>query len=154
MTIANTVLNTLQQNNMPYTIIAHPRTYTSKTTADTAHVPAERLAKAVVLAGDGGYVLAVIPSDRHVKLEAVSRKIGRQLALAPENRIATVFKDCDVGAIPPLGMAYGVPTLLDDSLMVQPDVFFEAGDHEELVQVKGDHFVSLLKDAQHGQFST
>jgi Ala-tRNA(Pro) deacylase len=77
----------------------------------------------------------------------------RKLALAGEDRIMRVFKDCAAGAIPPLGPAYGMKTILDDGLVALPEVYFEGGDHEELVRVDGEQFVRLLKDAPHGQFS-
>ena len=82
-----------------------------------------------------------------------SRRLGRSLEIVPENRVAPLFKDCDIGAIPPLGTAYGMETILDDSLVGQPEIYFEAGDHEELIRVGGEEFLRLLGEARHGQFS-
>ncbi len=44
-------------------------------------------------------------------------------------------------------------TYVDDSLMAQPDVYFEGGDHQELVHMSGEQFSQLMSDAGHGQFS-
>ncbi len=107
----------------------------------------------MVLIDDAGYVMAVIPSNRHLRVETLAKRMRRNLALAAENRIMTVFKDCATGAIPPLGPAYGMKTILDDSLVGLPEIYFEGGDHEDLVRVDGEQFVRLLKEAQHGQFS-
>ena len=153
MAIASTVLTYLQRNKIRYDIVAHPRTERSRDSAAISHVPADRMAKAVVLNDPRGYLMAVVPSDRHVKVDRLSKRFGRTFELASEDRIAPVFKDCDVGAIPPIGTAYGMETILDDSLVGLPEVYFEAGDHEELIRVDGDSFVRLLKDALHGQFS-
>ncbi len=153
MAIAHTVKDVLEKNRMEYSVIPHPRTQSSKESAGVARVLPERLAKAVVLNDDKGYVMVVIPSNRHVNVHTLSRKLGRVLALASEDRIAPVFKDCDVGAIPPLGPAYGMETMLDDTLVGQPEIYFEAGDHEELIRVEGEQFLALLKEARHGQFS-
>jgi Ala-tRNA(Pro) deacylase len=154
MAIASTVVDYLRRHAIPYAVVPHPRTITSREAASCAHVPANRLAKAVVFAADGGgYVMAVIPSDRHVGVQTLSRKLGRHLELVSEVRLKPVFKDCDPGAIPPLGPAYGMETILDDSLVGQPEIFFEAGDHEELIRVGGEEFVRLLAEARHGQFS-
>lgn len=153
MAIAKTVLNCLQQSRIPYAVLAHPRTQSSREILSAAHVPAERLAKAVVLTDGGHYLMVVLPGDRHVHVETLSRKLGRGLVIADEQRIASVFKDCEVGAIPPIGPAYGIDTILDDSLVGQPEIYFEAGDHEELIKVDGERFLSLLKAARHGQFS-
>jgi Ala-tRNA(Pro) deacylase len=44
-------------------------------------------------------------------------------------------------------------TILDDSLMSLPEVYFEAGDHQTLVRVKTRDFVGLLEGASHMPFS-
>ncbi|MGQ0546290.1 MAG: hypothetical protein ACT4P3_13285 [Betaproteobacteria bacterium] len=37
--------------------------------------------------------------------------------------------------------------------MSQPELYFEAGDHETLVRVKSSDFASLFEDAPHMAFS-
>ena len=61
-----------------------------------------------------GYLMAVLPGDRHLGVETLSKKLGRKLRLATESRLVPVFKACDPGAISPLGPAYGMQTVLDD----------------------------------------
>lgn len=153
MPVAKTVVSYLQSRQIPYTIVPHRRTMSSRETAEVAHVSAERLAKAVVFWDRQGYLMAVLPGDRHVGVEMLSDKLGRHLELAEESRIAPVFKDCDPGAIPPIGPAYGMETIVDDSLVGQPEIYFEAGDHEDLVCVEGEQFLRMLNQARHGQFS-
>lgn len=153
MTIAKTVADFLRKNHVSYSVVHHPRTHSTTETANAAHVPADRLAKAVVLMDGRGYLMGVIPGNRHVSIDTLSRKLGRHFVLAAEPWLAPIFKDCDLGAIPPIGPAYGVETILDDSLVGQPEVYFEAGDHQDLVRVDGERFLSLLKEARHGQFS-
>jgi len=65
-----------------------------------------------------------------------------------------LFDDCEPGAVPPLGPAYGIETLLDESLTSVADVFFEAGDHELLVHLRGEIFQALLRGARRGYYST
>lgn len=153
MPIAKTVNDYLQKHRVAYSVVPHTRTFSSKDSAQRAHVRPERLAKAVVLIGRGGYVMVVVPGDRHVEVHALSHKLGRELALVPETSLPALFKDCAPGAIPPIGPAYGMETIVDDSLVGQPEVYFEAGDHEELIRVDGEQFLRLLSEARHGQFS-
>ena len=40
-----------------------------------------------------------------------------------------LFDDCEFGAVPPVGAAYGLPVLLDESLDGASELHFEAGDH-------------------------
>ena len=41
---------------------------------------------------------------------------------------------------------------MDDSLAEQPEIYFEAGDHERLIRVSGEGFESLMGDVQHSYF--
>jgi len=73
--------------------------------------------------------------------------------LASEEEVSSLFADCDIGAVPPIGSAYDVPVVLDESLDDASDVYFEGGDHKTLVHVSGPNFRSLLKDARIARFS-
>ena len=151
--IPKTVVDYLQRNRVSYSVVPHRRSATTREAADHSHLLPDRVAKAVVLRDRRGYVMAVLPADRHVMLETLSEKLGRELQLVNEDRFAPVFRDCDPGAIPPLGPAYGMETILDDSLVGQPEVYFEAGDHEDMIRVNGEQFLHLLREARHAQFS-
>jgi Ala-tRNA(Pro) deacylase len=52
-----------------------------------------------------------------------------------------------------LGQAYGLMVLVDETLLDQDEIYFEAGDHTELVHVSGQDFEALMVHAGHGQFS-
>jgi Ala-tRNA(Pro) deacylase len=153
MTIARTVAGALERNRAAFTVVHHARAMSVLDTARAARVLPEAVAKAVVLCDDGGYVMAVLPGNRHVRIRALSERLGRHLELAREARIAPVFEDCEVGAIPPMGCAYGMETVVDESLVGQNQVYFVAGGHEELVCVKGAEFLRLLGEAKFGRFS-
>ena len=80
--------------------------------------------------------------------------MNRNLGLAAESELGNLFFDCEIGALPALGPAYGVETVVDDALAEQPDIYFEAGDHEQLIHVSAETFQALLGDAiRHGHFS-
>lgn len=153
MTIAQTVFGYLQARHVSYDLITHPHSDSSRQVAETAQVPPERLAKAVILSDRRGFLMAVIPANRYVSLDDLQKKLGRRLNLADESRLAPVFRDCESGAIPPLGPAYGMETIMDDSLVGQPEVYFEAGDHCGLIRVGGNEFLTLLREAMHGRFA-
>lgn len=153
MAIAHTLEGYLMRKGVQFDVIHHPRTHSSLETAEAAHIPGDALAKAVLLEDDDGYLMAVLPATHHIKLGRLSEQMQRKLRLAVESEITPLFKDCELGAVPPLGVAYGMPTIVDDSLTAQPDIYFEAGDHEELIHLSNRHFQTLLAGAQHGCFS-
>ena len=153
MAVANTIVNYLKRRAAIYDVVAHPRAVTSQEVAAAAHVPGDRLAKSVILKDEQGYVMAVLPSTHRLQLGALHRQLDRELGLATEPEIADIFPDCEVGAIPALGPAYGIETIVDDSLAEQADVYFEAGDHEELIHLSGVQFQSLMHGVGHGRIS-
>lgn len=143
----------LDSHGVKYQIVPHSHTTTSLGTAQAAHVPGERLAKCVLLEDERGYVMAVLPASRRISLPDLEEQLERHLELASEDELSQLFRDCEVGAVPPVGSAYGIPTVVDDSLMNAPDVYFESGDHEDLVHVRGLEFLTLMMGARHGRFS-
>jgi Ala-tRNA(Pro) deacylase len=157
MTISATVQRYLQDRGVSYEALTHPFTGSSSETAQSAHVSGDRIAKTVVLR-DGnaadGYLLAVLPASHHLSLDLLQRWLGRSVALASEQEVGRLFPDCDLGAIPPLGEAYGLDAVLDDSLAGLDEVCFEGGDHRTLIKVAGDQFRQLMSGARRGRFST
>ena len=152
MTMSTTVKSYLDGRGVAYELVSHPTTGSSHESAQVAHVEEGRIAKAVILTDRQGGVMGVIPGDMWVKLHAVGATLGRELELADETRAASFFPDCDPGAIPPLGSAYGMETLLDEALTSRAFVYFESGDHRTLVKTTGDDFLALLEGARRGHF--
>ena len=133
MTMARTLQTYLAHKGIAYDILPHRHTDTSINSANTAHIPAEQLAKSVILEDENGYVMAVIPADRHVRIGRLNQLLNRRMGLATEAELPPLFADCDPGAVPPLGDAYGIATVVDESLDDCPDIYLEAGDHEDLI---------------------
>ena len=153
MSIPTRLSSYLEQRGARYDICAHQHSRCSAETARTAHVPPHQLAKSVIVEDDAGCAMAVVPADRIVKLGQLSRLLDRRsLRLADEARIATLFADCDRGAVPALGMAWGIETVVDDELEASAVVYIEAGDHERLLRMTHDQFHELMIDARHGHF--
>ncbi|HEY7689161.1 MAG TPA: YbaK/EbsC family protein [Dongiaceae bacterium] len=153
MTIAATLQKYLSDCGIRYDVVEHPRTVSSSRTAQAGHVPGDRLAKAVVLKSEGGYTMAVVPASRHIRLGEVQDYLRQPVGLATEAEVGQLFGDCDLGAIPPVGRAYGLPVIVDDSFDGQPEIYFEAGDHQNLIHVDAPAFKRLMAEARHGSFS-
>jgi Ala-tRNA(Pro) deacylase len=155
MNIAPTIQDYLAERQIAYEVLAHTRTSTSATTAQAAHLPGRSVAKAVVVADENGrYAVAVLPATAHVQLGRLERELrSTGLHLAAEPELEKLFPDCAPGAVPPLGRAYGLATVVEEDLAAQPDVFFEAGDHQHLVHVTQGEFGRLIAEARCARFS-
>ena len=153
MGIAVTVREYLDEAGVDYDLVHHAYAPNSRSAADAARVPADQLAKPVMLGDEKGYVMAVVPASRRVELQSLERQLGRRLVLASERELQDLFVDCSKGAVPAVGQAYGVDVVWDDCLASCPDVYFEAGDHKSLVHMDGAEFSRVMKGARHGRFS-
>jgi len=149
VTIAPSVMNILNAQHIPYEVVEHAKTATSPQAAVAAHVPDDHIAKGVLMKDNAGYVLAVIPGDQWLDQRRLSEELGRDLQMASEEEIGRLFSDCDLGAIPPLGIAYGIDMMLDEDLISLAKVYFEAGDHEHLIVVDSEHFHELMRGVRH-----
>ena len=152
MPIANTVRWYLDSHEISYEILKHPHSESSTETADAAFIWEDQLAKTVLLEDARGYVMAVVPASHRVDLRKVRSELHRKLELATEAELPRLFPDCEPGAVPPLGHAYGIPIVYDDRLSRLAGVYFEGGDHCGLVYMGGPEFIDLLEDAPHGDF--
>jgi Ala-tRNA(Pro) deacylase len=145
--------NYLQRCGARYELCSHPHSRSSAETARAAHVTPHQLTKSVVLEDERGCVMAVVPADAQVNVGALARMLGREtLHLSDEERIAEMFSDCDLGAVPAVGMAWGMETVVDDEIDASPEVYVEAGDHEMLLRMSRDQFRDMMREARRGHF--
>jgi Ala-tRNA(Pro) deacylase len=143
MTIATTLASYLERVGIQPEILTHPHTPSASRTAEASHVSGDRVAKAVLLKDATGYLLAVLPASHHLQLDAVRALTGRSLTLATEEEIGRT----------PVGAAYGLPAVVDDSLVTESEIYLEGGDHTTLVRLSQEEFAELMEGAQAGSFS-
>jgi len=153
MAVAMKLKKYLEDEGVRYDLVEHPYAVTSLHVANEAHISGENLVKAVVLRDGDGYILAVVPATHHVQLGKLRKHFNRYIVLASEQDLYNLFEDCTLGAVPPLGDAYGVDVIFDNSLYERDDVYFEAGDHTDLIHVSGVDFRGLMSTARHGEIS-
>ncbi|OOZ35801.1 aminoacyl-tRNA deacylase [Solemya velesiana gill symbiont] len=155
MAIPKKLLEFLKQQDANYKLVAHPRTGSSMETAEQAHISGDALAKGVVVREDSEFLLVVVPSDYHIELESLRKMLDRDVILAVEGELGSLFPDCELGAVPPMGEPYGLTTIWDPNTTLGQEerVYFEAGDHEYLVSVSGRQFHELMAHAERGEFS-
>ena len=144
MAIPEKIKDYLLENALSYRHKTHPVAYTSLETAAVDHVPGRELAKTVVVKSDGSLVLAVLPADCVIKMEALKREIGsKSLVLASENEFVWHFPSCQPGAMPPFGKLFGLPLYCDRALAAQLEIEFNAGSHTDTIRMEFSEFERL-----------
>jgi Ala-tRNA(Pro) deacylase len=153
MAIAPTVEEFLRVRGVEYDLVCHPHTASSTQTAQASRLRGSYVAKAVVVADEQGHLVAVVPATHHLQLAWLDNLTQRRLGLVSEDDLARLFPDCELGAVPPLAVAYGVPTVVDEALFDLPEVYLEGGDHVTLVRMSGRQFRALMHAHRLAPFS-
>jgi len=135
----------LDNSGVAYTRHAHPAAYTSQEIAASMHVPGREMVKSVILKADEDtLVMAVLSANDTANLDILREVIGcGVLRLATENEFRDAFPTCKVGAMPPFGNIFDVPTYCELSLGKNREIEFNAGTHDETIRMAFDDFNRL-----------
>jgi len=136
----------LRQNKVYFVTHVHAPAYTAQAVAAEEHVSGHVVAKVVIVKGDDKFAMCVLPAPWMLDLKKVGNLIGaRKVRLADEKEIASLFPDVEVGAEPPFGHLYNLPTLVDQRLAQRGDVVFQGGSHQEAVRMKYADYARLAQ---------
>lgn len=140
----------LQSHGVPFKSLLHGPASGATRVARLLHVPGSTVAKAVLLFDGvtGGFVLAVLPATHRIDLTRLQSDFqASDLRLATEAELERVFHDCELGAIPPFGMLYGVPTVVDASLAQAEEILVESNCRHVSVLLAFRDFMATEKPA-------
>jgi Ala-tRNA(Pro) deacylase len=128
-----------------YSLTVHPKAFTAREVALAEHLPPREVAKTVVLFGDAEYHMVVVPASKLVDFQELRPALGlTQARLATEDELARLFPDCELGAMTPFGILYGLSVYLDATLAGEPMLVFNAGTHREVVHMSTAEFRRLV----------
>src|ERR1700751_1203298 len=152
MSIAPTLQRYLTAENIQYDVIPHDPTMSSARTAEACRISGDRLAKAIVLRRNAGYMLAVLPASHHLRLSDLRDQLGDNVEMAEESEIDPLFPDWAHGAVLPVDKCYALPRNVDESKEAQPEIYMEASYHETVLRIGHAKFARLMENARHGRF--
>jgi Ala-tRNA(Pro) deacylase len=136
-----------------YDVIKHPEAFTAQEEAARAHVSGWTWAKTVVVKDPVGLALAALPACCMADLDRVKGLIGRgEVRLASVEEMLAAFPGCALGAVPPIGALWHIPTVMDESLLEQRDVVLAAGDHRTAIRLRATDYATLA-EARPGHFA-
>ena len=124
----------LDDEGVRYRISRHSEAYTSQELAQVEHVSGKNIVKPVIVRADNQFVMCALPANYKVDLNELRGQLRcDDVKLADERQLAELFPDCEIGAEPPIGRLWGLPTLMDESLTADDMVTFQAGTHCDAV---------------------
>jgi Ala-tRNA(Pro) deacylase len=144
--ILRTLKDYLDREQVYYAVIRHPHAGSAQAIAAAAHVPGKEMAKTVVMKVDGEPVLVVLPASTLVDVCRLLETTGAfEVELAHEEELAALFPGCELGAMPPFGNLFGLPTYVAEELTEDEEIAFNAGSTTELIQMMYRDYARLVQ---------
>jgi Ala-tRNA(Pro) deacylase len=124
----------LNGNAIKYVLITHSPAFTAQEVAASVHVPGKSFAKTIIARIDGELAMVVVPATRHVDTELLRNVTGAtHVEIADESEFVNRFEGCQLGAMPPFGNLFGIPTFVERGLAKRESIAFNAGSHTDVI---------------------
>ena len=138
--------NFLSDEHIDYVTISHTTSYTAQETAASAHVRGIEFAKTVIVKIDGKLAMAVLPAQFKIHLGLLKQETdATRVELASEDDFRELFPGCETGAMPPFGNLYGMDVYVEDSLLDDEEIAFNAGSHNEIIKLSYQDYMRLVQ---------
>ncbi|MFQ5598134.1 MAG: aminoacyl-tRNA deacylase [Nitrospiria bacterium] len=135
-----------KKEDVPYRVLHHREAYTASEVARSIHTTGWRVVKVVIVRTYGQDIMAVLPACRQIDLNAFTKVLGKgQIALEKEDALRRRFPDCEAGAMPPFGGFYGLPVYCDASLSKEPVIYFQAGTHRDVIEMRYQDYIRIVQ---------
>lgn len=135
----------LQANQAEFTHTVHPIAFTAREVASAEHLPAREVAKTVVVSSDERFYMLVIPANKLIDFHEVRMALGlAHVRMVTEFELGSLFPNCELGAMPPIGALYGLPVYLESCLADQEMIAFSAGTHRDVIHMRTAEFRRLV----------
>jgi Ala-tRNA(Pro) deacylase len=151
MEVLMNVQSYLDQLGINYRVMHHPIAYTAQDLAAAEHVRGNKVIKPVIVRADGEFVMCALPAPYKIDLEELKTQLAASdVSIADEQQLSMLFPECDLGAEPPIGRMFNMPTLMDESVMSGDQVIFQAGTHEDAVMMSlADYRRAAMPEVAH-----
>jgi Ala-tRNA(Pro) deacylase len=136
----------LDREQVYYAVIRHPHASSAQEVAAAAHIPGKEMAKTVVMKVDGEPALVVLPASSRVDVLRLLETTGTFVVeLAREEELSALFPGCELGAMPPFGNLFGLPTYVAEELTDDEEIAFNAGSSTEVILMMYQDYERLVQ---------
>ena len=140
------VMEFLDQAGVEYEIREHPPVFSAQGLAATEHEHGKYVAKPVVVRADHRYIMCVLPAPQKIDLGKLKEQLDAEsVELASEEEIGKLFPDCELGAEPPFGNLYDLPTVIEKRLEPDDHILFQAGTHAQAIRMDMADYRKLVE---------
>lgn len=127
----------LDDNHVDYEVHEHERSLTALATARVEGVDPRTFEKVIwVRTAEGKDALMIIDADDHLDLGKTRELLrSKRVKLVDEDEIRELAPECDPGAMPAVGILFGLQTYADHAVRADAEISFNAGTHTHAVRV-------------------
>ncbi len=154
MPIPKKLINFLDKSKAKYEILKHKTVYTAFDKAKTLRVKENIIGKTLVVKMDKNYALVLVPANKNLdkdKLKKIAK--AKSIDFVKEAWMKKNIKGAKIGAVPPFGILWKLPIFADKTLLLQPKIIVNSGDHNYSLKLLSSVFKKLIPDLVLGQFS-
>jgi Ala-tRNA(Pro) deacylase len=136
----------LDRFEIGYDVMHHDPAFTAQELAARMHISGFEFTKAVVVKLDGEFALVAVPAPLRINFKELARLASaKKCRLANEQEFQQFFPDCELGAMPPFGNLYQLPTYADIEVTRNENIVINAGTHAEALRLRFADFNRLAR---------
>lgn len=164
MPIPKKIIKFLEGNKVKYETIKHRTVYTAYDKAQTLKVSEKIVGKTLVLKTDQNLAIVLIPANKNLDkkkflkvanawLKKRGEKTSRNVDFISERLMKNKFKGMKIGAIPPFGNLFGLPTFIDGAMFNQSKIIVNSGNYNFSIKILTSSFKKITPDLIKGSFT-
>lgn len=154
----------LDKNRVKYELMEHKTVYTAYDKAATLKVKPSLIGKTLIIKTDNDLATVLISGNKNLDKNKFKKmvndlrkrqnlKLIKKIDFISEKLMKNKFRGVKIGAVPPFGNLWKMPTFLDKSLINQPKIIINTGDYNHSVKIKSTFFKKLIPGMVVGNFS-
>jgi len=154
MAIPKKIIQFFDKAKVKYDVIRHRTVYTAYDKAQTLKVSQRIIGKTLVLRVDNRVALVLIPANKNLD-KGKFKKIAKvkQMDFVNEVWMKKNLKGTKIGAIPPFGNLWRLPTFIEKSLLKEPRIIVNGGDYNWSIKINPTSLKKLIPDLTVGYFA-
>lgn len=150
-TVYKKIITILKERAINYKIFEHESVLTSEQAARVRGTDIRQGAKALVMIADGQPVMVVVSAAFKVDTKKFKQLFGiKDLKMATPQEVEK-FTGTKIGAVPPFGNIFSLPTYVEETLAQNTKISFNAGLHTKSIEISYQDYIGIVKP-QFGSF--
>jgi len=152
--VSQKVIKLLKGSKVKYEPIEHRTVYTAFDKAATLKAPLKIVGKTLAVKLDKKPTLVLIPANKNLDKEKL-KKVAKvkKINFLREAWMKKNLKGIKIGATPPFGNLWELPTFIDRALFQSPKIIINSGDYNWSIKFNPNLLKKVVPDLVIGSFS-